>query len=107
MRNLFFIAALLFVAINIASAQTAPAPYGEVNFIDVKPNMNESYLIDVKTSKKLQNARKANKTIISWQLYRRTYPRGSNMEYDYAGFTVYPSGKEMKAEGTWDSGSKN
>ena len=95
-----------FSIFNVCQAQTAPAPYGEVNFIDVKPNMNESYLIDVKTSKKLHNARKANKTIISWQLYRRTYPRGSNMEYDYVGFTVYPSGKEMKAEGTWDSGVK-
>lgn len=81
----------------------AQNPYGEVNFIEIKPNMNESFLIDMKTSKKLQNGRVLNKTINSWQLYRRTYPRGSNMEYDYASVTVFPSGKEMKAEGTFDA----
>ncbi|MBK9734484.1 MAG: hypothetical protein IPO92_05735 [Saprospiraceae bacterium] len=47
--------------------------------------------------------RVANKTITSWQLYRRTYPRGSSMDYNYATLSVFPSVKEMKAEGTWDA----
>lgn len=88
---------------NFAACQ-AQNPYGEVNFIKIKPHMNESFLIDMKTSKKLANARKANKTINSWQLYRRAYPRGTNVDYDYATLSVFPSGVEMKAEGTWDSG---
>jgi len=84
------------------SVSNAQNPYGEVNFIKTLPNMNESFLIDMKTSKKLANGRVANKTITSWQLYRRAYPRGSSMDYNYATLSVFPSGKEMKAEGTWD-----
>jgi hypothetical protein len=96
----------LFSTSAIVKAQTTPAPYGEVNFLKTLPNMNESFLIDMKTSKKLADARVANKTINSWQLFRRVYPRGSSMDYNYVTFSVYPSGKEMKAEGTWDSGVK-
>ncbi|MBK9734489.1 MAG: hypothetical protein IPO92_05760 [Saprospiraceae bacterium] len=88
---------------NVSHAQN---PYGEVNFIKTLPNMGESFLIDMKTSKKLANARVANKTINSWQLYRRTLPRGSSMDYNYATLSVFPSGIEMKAEGTWDTGIK-
>jgi hypothetical protein len=103
----FTLMAIVIVMISsgaFVNAQTAPAPYGEVNFIKTKPNMNESFLIDMKTSKRLANARKANKTINSWQLYRRVYPRGESMDYNYAALTVFPSGVEMKAEGTWDTG---
>lgn len=108
MKNLLFttVVALLttlFSTFNVCQAQN---PYGQVNFIKVKPHMNESFLIDMKTSKKLANARVANKTITSWQLYRRAYPRGMNMDYDYATLSVFPSGKEMKAEETWDTGFK-
>lgn len=85
----------------------AQNPYGEVSFVKIKPHMNESYLIDMKTSKKLANARVANKTITSWQLYRRTYPRGLDADYDYATLSVFPSGVEMKAENTWDTGVRD
>ncbi len=89
-----------FFSFNKCQAQN---PYGEVNFIKTLPNMNESFLIDMKTSKRLANGRVANKTITSWQLYRRTYPRGSSMDYNYATLSVFPSGKEMEAKGTWDA----
>jgi hypothetical protein len=89
-----------FSAFNECQAQN---PYGEVNFIKTLPNMGESFLIDMKTAKKLQNGRVANKTITSWQLYRRILPRGSNTDYNYATLSVFPSGKEMKAEGTYDA----
>jgi len=102
MKFLLLSLAVLFIGLS-AMAQS---PYGEVNFIKVLPNMGESFLIDMKTSKKLQNGRVANKTITSWQLYRRTYPRGSSMEYNYATLSVFPSGKEMKAQGTWDAAIK-
>lgn len=106
MKTLLFTALVVVLSVfttdyNVCTAQN---PYGEVNFVKIKPNMNESFLIDMKTSKRLANARKANKTINSWQLYRRTYPRGTNVDYDYATLSVFPSGIEMKAEGTWDSG---
>lgn len=106
MKTLLFTAMVVLLSAfsadyNVCAAQN---PYGEVNFVKIKPNMNESFLIDMKTSKRLANARKANKTINSWQLYRRTYPRGMNVDYDYATLSVFPSGVEMKAEGTWDSG---
>ncbi len=55
----------LFSTSAIVKAQTAPAPYGEVYFMKTLPNMNESFLIDMKTSKKLANGRVANKTINS------------------------------------------
>jgi hypothetical protein len=92
---------ILFSTLNVCQAQN---PYGEVNFVKIKPHMNESFLIDMKTSHILANARVANKTFTSWQLYRRAYPRGMSMDYDYTTFSVFPSGKEMKAEGTWDTG---
>ncbi|MBK7524477.1 MAG: hypothetical protein IPI53_10045 [Saprospiraceae bacterium] len=37
-----------FSAFNVCQAQN---PYGEVNFIKTLPNMSESFLIDMKTSK--------------------------------------------------------
>ena len=94
------VALTTFFSLNVCQAQ---GPFGEVNYIKTLPNMNESFLIDMKTSKKLANARVANKTITSWQLYRRTLPRGSSMDFNYAVFSVFPSGVEMKAEGTWDA----
>lgn len=99
---LVFSVAIMLIGLS-ARAQSS---YGEVNFVKVLPNMGDTYLKDMKTSKKLQDGRVANKTISSWQLYRRTYPRGSSMEYNYATLTVFPSGKEMKAEGAWDVAMK-
>jgi len=103
MKTLFLTSlVVLFTTLFSFNVCQAQNPYGEVNFIKTLPNMGESFLIDMKTSKKLANGRVANKTITSWQLYRRAYPRGSSMEYNYATLSVFPSGKEMKAEGTWD-----
>lgn len=85
----------------IALSAIAQNPYGEVSFIKVKPGMNESYLIDMKTTKRINNSLKANKTINSWQLFRRVYPRGSDMEFDYATLQVYPSAKEMESRKDW------
>lgn len=104
LTTLVVVLTTLFSILNVCQAQN---PYGEVSFVKIKPHMNESFLIDMKTSKKLANARVANKTITSWQLYRRAYPRGMSMDYDYATLSVFPSGKEMKAEGTWDTGVRD
>jgi hypothetical protein len=100
LTTMVVILTILGLGLNSIQAQN---PYGELNFIKTLPDMNESFLIDMKTSKKLANGRVANKTITSWQLYRRVYPRGSNMDYNYATLSVFPSGVEMKAEGTWDA----
>ncbi len=97
MKFLAFSMVVFFFSLTAMSQN----PYGEVSFIKVKPGMNESYLIDMKTTKKLNNGLKANKTISSWQLYRRVYPRGSEMEFDYATFQVYPSAKEMESRKDW------
>ncbi len=93
--------ALSLAVFFISLSAMAQNPYGEVSFIKVKPGMNESYLIDMKTTKKINNALKANKTINSWQLYRRVYPRGSEMDFDYVTLTVFPSAKEMESRKNW------
>jgi hypothetical protein len=93
----------LFSTSAVLKAQTAPAPYGMVNFMKTLPNMNESFLIDMKTSKKLANGRVANKNINSWQLFRTAMPTGSSMNYNYFTLSVYPSGIEIKAEGANDA----
>jgi hypothetical protein len=93
----------LFSTSAIVKAQTTPASYGYLNFIKTLPNMNESFLIDMKTSKKLANGRVANKNILSWQLFRTAIPTGSSMNYNYFTLAVYPSGIEMKAEGANDA----
>jgi hypothetical protein len=90
-------------AVIIASTLSAVAqnPYGEVNFVKVNPGMGESYLEDMKTIKKLNNGLKAGKTITSWQFYRRVYPSGSSMDFDYATLQVFASGKEMQSRIGW------
>jgi hypothetical protein len=93
----------LFSTSAVLKAQTTPAPYGMVNFIKTLPNMNESFLIDMKTSKKLANGRVANKNILSWQLFRTAMPTGSSMNYNYFTLAVYPSGIEMKSENANDA----
>lgn len=93
--------ALSVAVFFISLAALAQNPFGEISFLKVKPNMGESFLIDMKTSKKINNGLKANKTINSWQLYRRVYPRGSEMEFDYATFQVFPSAKEMESRKDW------
>ncbi len=93
--------ALSLAVFFISLCAMAQNPYGEVSFVKVKPGMTESYLIDMKTSKKINNGLKANKTISSWQLFRRVYPRGSEMEFDYATLQVYPSAKEMESRKDW------
>jgi hypothetical protein len=87
----------LFSTSASVKAQTAPAPapYGVTYFMKTLPNMNESFLIDMKTRKKISNARVANKTLSSWQLFRTVY--GSSMDFNYFMLTVFPSGKEMEA----------
>ena len=93
--------ALSLAVFFISLAAIAQNPFGEVSFVKVKPGMTESYLIDMKTTKKINNGLKANKTINSWQLYRRVYPRGSEMEFDYVTFQVYPGVKEMESRKDW------
>ncbi len=106
--NKFYLIVAIIIALfstsAIVKAQTAPAPYGYLSFVKTLPNMNESFLIDMKTSKKLANGRVANKTINSWQLFRTAMPTGSSIDYNYFTLSVYPSGKEMKeAEGANDA----
>lgn len=101
MKQTMKFSALSLAVFFISLAAIAQNPFGEVNFIKVKPNMGESFLIDMKTTKKIQNGLKANKTINSWQLYRRVYPRGSEMEFDYATLTVFPSAKELESRKDW------
>ncbi len=99
--NKFFSALAIIIALfsvtSLCQAQTAPAPYGEVAFINVNPGMNDNYLAANKILKKLYNGLKASKAVSSWQLYKRVYPVHGNMDFDYATFTVYASGKEMQA----------
>lgn len=47
MKFLAFSLAVIFIGLS-ALAQN---PYSEVNFVKVKPGMNESYLLDMKTTK--------------------------------------------------------
>jgi hypothetical protein len=93
--------ALSFAVFFSSLSVMAQYPFGEVTFIKVKPGMTESFLIDMKASKKINNGLKANKTISSWQLFRRVYPRGSEMEFDYATLQVFPSAKEMESRKDW------
>lgn len=84
-----------------AATAMAQNPYGEVVFVEVHPGMGETYLNGMKGIKKINNSLKANKVINSWQLYRRVYPSGSAMGFNYATFQVFPSGKEMQARKDW------
>jgi hypothetical protein len=105
LKILTFVVAVILTSLSVL-AQT---PYGEVNFVQVHPGMTDTYLNDMKTLKKINNSLKASKTINSWQLYRRVFPSGSSMDFNYATFQVFPSGKEMQARkewGPWDAPMK-
>ena len=100
----------LFSSSNFCQAQTASVPYGEVAFIKVAPGMNDNYLAACKILKKLNNGRKAAKAIDTWQLYKRVYPMHEGLDYDFATFEVFPSGKEMQARKeltAWDAPLKD
>lgn len=98
--------ALSVAVFFISFAAIAQNPFGEISFVQVHPGMGDSYLNAMKTIKKINNDLKASKTINSWQLYRRVFPSGSSLDFNYATFQVFPSGKEMQARkdwGAWDA----
>lgn len=92
---------LIVAILTTGSFAIAQNPYGEVNFVKVNPGMGDSYLDVMKTIKKINNGLKASKTISSWQLYRRVFPSGSSMDFNYATLQIFPSGKEMESRKDW------
>ena len=110
MKQTCRLASLSLALFFFALSGLAQNPYGEVNFIEVHPGMADTYLNAMKGIKKINNGLKANKTINSWQLYRRVFPSGSAVGFNYATFQVFPSGKEMQARkdwGPWDAPVKD
>lgn len=66
--------------LNTAKAQNG---YVIVNYMKVKPGMNEKYLECEKAWKTIHQNRKAQGKITSWHLEETLYPSGTNAEYDY------------------------
>jgi hypothetical protein len=110
MKQTFRLASMGLALFFFSLSALAQNPYGEVTFVEVHPGMADTYLNAMKGIKKINNGLKANKTINSWQLYRRVFPSGSAMGFNYATFQVFPSGKEMQARkdwGPWDAPVKD
>ena len=71
MKQIMKFSALSLAVFFISLAAIAQNPFGEISFVKVKPGMTESYLIDMKTTKKINNGLKANKTINSFCLLKK------------------------------------
>jgi hypothetical protein len=110
MKQTFRLASIGLALFFFSVSALAQNPYGEVTFVEVHPGMADTYLNAMKGIKKINNGLKASKTINSWQLYRRVFPSGSSVGFNYATFQVFPSGKEMQARkdwGPWDAPVKD
>lgn len=106
MKQIMNFVACCLAVFFISSTALAQQPYGELTLVEVHPGMADTYLNGMKGIKKINNGLKAGKTISSWQLYRRVFPSGSAVGFNYATFQVFPSGKEMQARrewGPWDA----
>lgn len=104
-RTMYLLTCCLAVSL-MNSAALGQSRYGELTLVEVHPGMADTYLAGMKGIKKINNGLKANKTIQSWQLYRRVFPSGSALGFNYATFQVFPSGNEMQARrdwGPWDA----
>ncbi|MBL7782588.1 MAG: hypothetical protein JNM22_15280 [Saprospiraceae bacterium] len=89
MRNLFSLAALLFVIMtNPLQAQNQPFAstdsfYVVVRYAKVLPGMGEAYTKLHQVWAKVLQDRQAKGEIMYWRLYKRSFPMGTDASYDY------------------------
>ncbi len=100
MKKSFSITALLFCTILLAKinfmAQAQEMPFAEVEQMKITPGMQAEYLAGEAAWKKVHLNRIANKNISSWNLYRRVYPAGANVAYEYMTVTIYANAKALE-----------
>lgn len=73
-------------------------------YMKVEPGMEADYIKLEQTWKKVHLQRKADGGILDWGLYRRVFPSGTNVEYDYMTVTVFKNGQKYEQASTipWD-----
>lgn len=97
---------IYFLTVFAVQAQdTAYEPvYLLREYMKVQPGMEADYLKLEQTWKKVHLQRKADGGILDWGLYRRVFPSGTNVEYDYMTITIFKNGKKFEESGAipWD-----
>lgn len=101
MRNLikFFVAAFLFWGCSFATVQAQEASdepvFLMVDYMKVKPGMQEDYLALEKVWKKIHKLRIDAEASEGWYFYRVVSPSGSNAEYDFVTYNRLVGVKQM------------
>lgn len=87
-----------------AFAQKTEPVLEEVEYMRTEPGKEEDYLKTEAVWKKIHQKRIANGEILYWALFRRMYPGGTNVAYDYVTVTGYRNGAQlaMKANMSFD-----
>jgi len=73
-------------------------------YMKVEPGKEADYIKLEQTWKKVHLQRKADGGIIDWGLYRRVFPSGTNVEYDYMTVTIFKNGQKYEQASSipWD-----
>ncbi len=105
MKQIISILALAFFCFSIPNninAQNSDNEYVIVEYMKVKPGMEDQYIECEKVWKTVHQARKKAGTITGWELERVMYPSGTDTEYDYLVVTHFKNWKAIEAA-TWSS----
>ena len=80
----FFVAVLFCFANSTATAQNdQPTHYHVIDYMKVKPGMNDDYVKCEQAWKKIHAAKKKAGKLEDWSLYQVISPSGADAEYDY------------------------
>lgn len=99
MRGLIQLALSSFILLGFSQNSLAQEkPFFLVEYMKVKPGMNEKYLeSESKHWKPVHQERVKDGTILDWALYRIAHPSGTGTEYDYVTVTVFPNYAKMES----------
>lgn len=104
MRSIIFLLTLAsFSFASTLSAQAEDTQYAIVEYMKVKPGMEEQYQACEAVWKKVHQARKEAGYIVGWQLEQVLYPSGLGTAYDFLTITQVKSWSAMaKLQETWN-----
>ena len=71
--------------------------YAVVRYQKVEPGMMDEYLKMLDSFKKAIQQRKDKGELRYWRVFRRTFPSGVNVKYDYISVTAFDTGEQLEA----------
>lgn len=101
--NFALLCCVVLLTKTYSHAQAQEMPLAEVEYMKIKDGHFSEYLAGETAWKKIHLNRIAGKNITGWNLYRRVYPAGSNVAYEYMTATIYANAKALEEKnGSFD-----